>query len=289
MPGKILSVKDHIQAAKAGNIALATFIKDVLERSEEIQKNYGPFVTINKSAKASTKKGALFGLPISVKDCVCTKGIQTTAGSKILEGYMPPFNATCIEKVEAAGGIIIGKTTQDEFGFGTFNVNTKYSIPKNPFDTERSCGGSSGGAGCLTAAADFPHAAIAESTGGSITAPAAFTGTVGLTPTYGRVSRYGLIDYSNSMDKIGVIGKCVYDTALLLSVIAGHDALDSTSSTQPVPDFTGFVGKDVSKLRIGFRRNTSQRVWTSAYRKWCARPRAHLRKWALLWRRSGCL
>jgi aspartyl-tRNA(Asn)/glutamyl-tRNA(Gln) amidotransferase subunit A len=251
MPAPISSVKQHLERAKAGEANLATFIKEALEKSDSIQKKYGPFVTINRSAKPSTKKGALFGLPISVKDCICTKGLQSTAGSKILEGYIPPFNATCIEKVEAAGGIILGKTTQDEFGFGTFNVNTKYSIPKNPFDTERSCGGSSGGAGCLTAVADFPHVAIAESTGGSITAPAAFTGTVGLTPTYGRISRYGLIDYSNSMDKIGVIGRCVYDTALLLSVISGHDPLDSTSSSQPVPDFTSFIGKDVSKLRIG--------------------------------------
>ncbi len=245
------SVKEHIERAKSGELALAPFIKDALDKSEAIQKKYGPFVTINKSVKAPTKKGVLFGLPISVKDCICTKGLQTTAGSKILEGYIPPFNATCIEKIEAAGGIVLGKTTQDEFGFGTFNVNTKYSIPKNPSDTDRSCGGSSGGAGCLTAAADFPHAALAESTGGSITAPAAFTGTVGITPTYGRISRYGLIDYSNSMDKIGVIGRCVYDTALVLSVVSGHDTLDSTSSTQPVPDFTGFVGKSISKLRIG--------------------------------------
>jgi aspartyl-tRNA(Asn)/glutamyl-tRNA(Gln) amidotransferase subunit A len=245
------SVKEHLERAKAGEIALATFIRETLEKSDSIQKKYGPFITINRSARVPPRKGALFGLPISVKDNICTKGLQTTAGSKILEGYIPPFNATCIEKAEAAGGIILGKTTQDEFGFGTFNVNTRYSIPKNPFDTERSCGGSSGGAGCLTAVADFPQVAIAESTGGSITAPAAFTGTVGLTPTYGRISRYGLVDYSNSMDKIGVIGRCVYDTALLLSVISGHDPLDSTSSSQPVPDFTGSVGKEIAKIKIG--------------------------------------
>ena len=110
-------------------------------------------------------------------------------------------------KTKKEGGIIIGKTALDEFGFGTFSTNCAYGIPKNPYDIERACGGSSGGAGCITALADFPHIAIAQSTGGSITAPAAFTGTVGLTPTYGRVSRYGLIDYSNSMDKIGVISR----------------------------------------------------------------------------------
>jgi aspartyl-tRNA(Asn)/glutamyl-tRNA(Gln) amidotransferase subunit A len=260
MPEQTYSVKEHIARATSGETNATSFIKDTLVKAEAIQKKYGPFITINKQAKAPAKKGALFGLPISVKDNICTKGLQTTAGSKILEGYIPPFNATCIEKVEAAGGIILGKTTQDEFGFGTFSVNTKYSIPKNPFDPERSCGGSSGGAGCLTAVADFPHAAIAESTGGSITAPAAFTGTFGLTPTYGRVSRYGLIDYSNSMDKIGVMGRSVYDTALLLSVIAGHDPLDSTSSTLPVPDFTKSVGKDVKKLKIGMPKEYFQDI-----------------------------
>ena len=200
---------------------------------------------------AQRRRGRLYGLAVSVKDNICTKGIQTTAGSKILEGYIPPFDATCIERIKNEGATVIGKTAQDEFGFGTFSVNTSYSIPKNPFDIERTCGGSSGGAGCITAAADFPHVAIAESTGGSITAPAAFTGTVGLTPTYGRVSRYGLVDYSNSMDKIGVIGKRVYDCALMLSVISGHDPLDSTSSKLPTEDFTKILNADLKGAKIG--------------------------------------
>ena len=124
-------------------------------------------------------------------------------------------------------------------------------MPKNPADPERACGGSSGGAGCITAAADFPHIAIAQSTGGSITAPAAFTGTVGLTPTYGRVSRYGLIDYANSMDKIGVISREVYDSALMLSVMSGYDPLDSTSSEEKSEDFTSHVGKEIKGMRLG--------------------------------------
>jgi len=201
--------------------------------------------------EGSESKGPLFGLPISVKDNICTKGILTTAGSKILSGYLPPFDATCISKIKEAGGAVLGKTAMDEFGFGTFSTNTAYSVPKNPFDAGRSCGGSSGGAGCITAAADFPHVAIAESTGGSITAPAAFTGAVGLTPTYGRVSRYGLIDYSNSMDKIGVMAKCVYDTAFMLSIISGWDPLDSTSSKTKKEEFTVFVGGDIKGVKIG--------------------------------------
>jgi aspartyl-tRNA(Asn)/glutamyl-tRNA(Gln) amidotransferase subunit A len=177
--------------------------------------------------------------------------MQTTAGSKILQGYIPPFNATCVEKILKEGGFVLGKTAMDEFGFGTFSVNCAYGIPKNPLDTSRSCGGSSGGAGCLTAVADFPHMAIAESTGGSISCPAAFTGTVGLTPTYGRVSRWGLVDYANSLDKIGCIGKTVSDVALLLSVISGHDNYDSTVLDIPQEDFTKYLKADVKGMKIG--------------------------------------
>jgi aspartyl-tRNA(Asn)/glutamyl-tRNA(Gln) amidotransferase subunit A len=193
-------------------------------------------------------------LPVSIKDNICTKGIKTTAGSKILETYVPTFDATVVKKIKEAGGMVIGKTAQDEFGFGTFSTNCAYGVPKNPYDTSRTCGGSSGGAACLTAAADFPHIAIAESTGGSITAPAAFTGTIGLTPTYGRVSRFGLIDYSNSMDKIGVISREVYDSALMLSIISGHDPLDSTSSAKESEDFTRYIGYDVKGFRLGVPR-----------------------------------
>ncbi len=246
------TVREYIEAVRAGDVNVAEFIAEVMEKSRKIQERYSPFITLSeKPAAKPTKRGMIPGLPISVKDCLCTNGMRTTAGSKILGDYMPPFDATCVKKAKAEGGIIIGKTAMDEFGFGTFTTNCAYGVPKNPHDPERSCGGSSGGAGCITAAADFPHVAIAESTGGSITAPAAFTGTVGLTPTYGRVSRYGLIDYANSLDKIGVISKSVYDSALMLSVMSGHDPLDSTSSDKASEDFTKFEGKDVKGMRLG--------------------------------------
>lgn len=182
---------------------------------------------------------------------------------------MPPFDATCVQKCEEQGSMIIGKTTMDEFVFGTFSMNCAYSIPKNPFDVERSCGGSSGGAACLAAAADFPHIAIAESTGGSISCPAAFTGTVGLTPTYGRVSRWGLIDYANSLDKIGCIGKTVYAVSLLLSVISGYNSFDSTSLKKPEEDFTKYLVDDVKGMKIavpkeyfeGIDKKIVKRVW----------------------------
>jgi len=193
----------------------------------------------------------LAGIAVSVKDNICTKGMRSTAGSKILDSYVPPFDATVVEKCRKEGAFIIGKTAQDEFGFGTFSTNCSYTIPKNPFDLERSCGGSSGGAACLASVADFPHIAIAESTGGSISCPAAFTGTVGLTPTYGRVSRWGLIDYSNSLDKIGCIGKNVKDVALLLSVISGHDEYDSTVLKLAKEDFTKYLINNVKGMKIG--------------------------------------
>lgn len=226
-------------------------MKDILKKSDNIQKKFSPFITLPAKLESNKKKGSLSKFVISVKDNICTRGMQTTAGSKILEGYIPPFNATCVERVLEAGGTILGKTAMDEFGFGTFSTNCAYGVPKNPLDVSRSCGGSSGGAACITAAADFPHVALAESTGGSISCPAAFTGTVGLTPTYGLVSRWGLIDYANSLDKIGCIGKNVRDVALLLSVIAGHDPKDSTSLNVPKKDYTKFLNKDVKGMKIG--------------------------------------
>jgi len=229
----------------------------ILDKAKEIQKKYSPFITI--ADKETKGKGRLAGIAISVKDNICTAGMQTTAGSKILEGYIPPFNASCVEKVLKEGAFIIGKTAQDEFGFGTFSVNCAYGIPKNPLDTSRSCGGSSGGASCITAAADFPHIAIAESTGGSISCPAAFTGTVGLTPTYGRVSRWGLVDYANSLDKIGCIGKTVKDVALLLSIISGKDEYDSTV-LDAQEDFMKYLKPSVKGMKIGVPKEYFENV-----------------------------
>ena len=224
-------------------------MKNILERAREIQKKYSPFITV--AGKVEAGRGKLSGVAVSVKDNICTKGMRSTAGSKILDSYVPPFDATVVEKVRREGAFVIGKTAQDEFGFGTFSVNCAYGVPKNPVDTSRSCGGSSGGAACLTAAADFPHVAIAESTGGSISCPASFCGVVGLTPTYGRVSRWGLIDYANSLDKIGCIGKSVKDVALLLSVISGYDEKDSTSLNVPEENFTKYLKNSVKGMRIG--------------------------------------
>jgi aspartyl-tRNA(Asn)/glutamyl-tRNA(Gln) amidotransferase subunit A len=225
----------------------------VIDRARELDEEYGIFNALAESDD-STGGGRLEGVAVSVKDNVCVMGMETRAGSRILEGYLPPFDATVVKKCREEGALILGKTTQDEFGFGTFNVNTPFKIPLNPYDRERSAGGSSGGAACLTSVADFAHLAISESTGGSISCPASFCGVVGLTPTYGRTSRWGLVDYANSLDKIGVMGKTVADAALLLSVISGPDEYDSTVSQAPPEDFTGYLGDGVEGLRVGVPR-----------------------------------
>jgi len=229
-----MNVEEYVTGVRKGEISVKENIKKILNEAKKINKEYNYFNVISDDALTKAeeveknRKGKLAGLPISVKDCVCVKGMESRAGSLILKGYKPVINATVIERLEKEGAIIIGKTSQDEFGFGSFSTNTD-NIPKNPLDKMRSCGGSSGGAAGFTRKTENVHAAIAESTGGSIACPASFCGVAGLTPTYGVVSRYGLIDYANSLDKIGIIGKNVKDTKLVFDVIKGKDERDSTS------------------------------------------------------------
>jgi aspartyl-tRNA(Asn)/glutamyl-tRNA(Gln) amidotransferase subunit A len=169
----------------------------------------------------------------SAKDNLTSKDFETCAGSKILEGYHPAFDAAAIENMRKAGGKLIGKTNMDEFGFGTFSANSAFGIPRNPFDLERSCGGSSGGSACAAAVLGEEHVSLGVSTGGSICCPASFCGTYGIVPTYGRVSRYGLIDYGNSLDKIGLLSLDPAKLSKYLPVIAGKDPRDPTSCAQP--------------------------------------------------------
>jgi len=186
----------------------------------------------------SGESGPLKGIPFVAKDAICTENVTTSAGSKILENYRPVFDATVVERLKESGATFYGKTQQDEFGFGTFSTNCAFGTPKNPHDEERVVGGSSGGAGAIVAAMDQPIISLGESTGGSITNPAAYNGVVGVTPTYGRVSRYGLVDYANSLDKIGVLAKTVFGAAKGLEVIAGEDENDQTTSSKEVPEYS---------------------------------------------------
>lgn len=222
-----MPVREFLEQSRVGNINYSDFILSYLDELKRINKQLRLMQCI--SAAVIKPQHDLYGLPVTVKDNICTAGMQSSAGSRILANYVPPFDATAVLRIKDAGGFIAGKTNCDEFGFGTFSTNSAYGIPKNPHDPERSCGGSSGGAAGVVAAMDYPQIALCESTGGSISCPAAFCNVAGLTPTYGLVSRYGLIDYANSLDKIGVIAKNVHDVALGLSVIAGHDNRDSTS------------------------------------------------------------
>lgn len=176
-----------------------------------------------------------FDFHFSAKDNLTTTDFQTRAGSRILEGYRPPFDAHPVQALRRSGGLLIGKTNMDEFGFGTFSTNSAFGVPRNPFDPDRSCGGSSGGAACAAAVLDG-HVALGVSTGGSISCPASFCGVMGLTPTYGRVSRHGLLDYGNSLDKVGVLTRRADDMEKYMRCISGPDPRDPTSCAQtPLP------------------------------------------------------
>ena len=193
------------------------------------------------------------GVPIAVKDLLCTKGVRTTCGSRILEHFVPPYDATVIERLEAAGTVLLGKTNMDEFAMGSSTEHSAFFATRNPWDLARVPGGSSGGSGAAVAA-DLAAAALGSDTGGSIRQPAAFTGTVGLKPTYGRVSRYGLVAFASSLDQIGPFAKDVIDAALVLRVIAGRDPLDSTSADVSAPDFVAELGRPIAGLRLGVPR-----------------------------------
>lgn len=256
-----IPVREFIDESRKGNIDYADFCAALTEKTSALNETYNFFQFLADFRQRAAAEQPLFGLPVSVKDCICVKGMQSSAGSKILQGYMPPFDATAVSKIKESGGRILGKTNQDEFGFGTFSTNSAYGIPKNPLDPQRTCGGSSGGAAGITAALKMPHIALAESTGGSISCPASFCDVVGLTPTYGLVSRYGLIDYANSLDKIGVIARSVYDAALMLSVIAGHDPKDSTMLDKKMHDYTKHASKkELNGVRVGVPKEYFQNV-----------------------------
>ena len=192
----------------------------------------------------------LAGVPVGIKDVLVMKGAPATAGSKILEGYRPPYDATAVAKLEAAGAVLLGKINCDEFAMGSSNENSAYGPVRNPVDTERVPGGSSGGSAAAVAA-NMAVATLGSDTGGSIRQPASFCGVVGVLPTYGRVSRYGLIAFASSLDRVGPFAANVRDAATLLGVIAGNDPKDATSSPAPVPDFAAESDKSTERLRIG--------------------------------------
>ncbi|MFW6220465.1 MAG: amidase family protein [Nanoarchaeota archaeon] len=257
-----MEIDDFIKKIENNEIDIVEHTKNVINDIEKINEEYNFFNTIAKDdaikqakeLKLQDKKNKkLLGVSVSIKDAICAKGILTRAGSKILTNYIPQFDSTVVKRIKDEGGIIIGTTAQDEFGFGGFSVNVgkDFNVPLNPIDKERSCGGSSGGAAGITKKAEFSHIALGESTGGSVASPGSFCGIFALCPTYGRISRYGLIDYGNSLDKIGIMSKKPKDIALMLKIISGYDDMDSTSSREKVDDYSSYLDKDIKGMKIG--------------------------------------
>jgi aspartyl-tRNA(Asn)/glutamyl-tRNA(Gln) amidotransferase subunit A len=205
---------------------------------------------IDRKRTKGEKLGALAGIPVAIKDNICVKGIPTTCGSKILSNFVPPYDATVVKKLKEADAIIVGKTNMDEFGMGSSNEHSFCGIAKNPSDLERIPGGSSGGSAAAVGS-DMTTVALGSDTGGSIRQPAGLCGVVGMKPTYGRISRYGLVAFASSLDQIGPLTKDVRDCALLFSVIEHHDPKDSTSLDVGRQDYTGFLNEKVKGIKIG--------------------------------------
>ena len=213
-----------------------------------------PETALDEAAKLDTKGydgSALFGVPIALKDNLCTRGIRTTCASKILEGYRPPYDATVVERLKAAGSVVVGKTNLDEFAMGSSCENSAFQVTRNPWDEEYAPGGSSGGSAAAVAA-DLALASLGSDTGGSIRQPASLCGVVGLKGTYGRVSRYGLVAFASSLDQIGPFARDVRDCALVMEAIAGQDVRDATTIPEPSPDLHGNLEKGLDGLRIAF-------------------------------------
>jgi aspartyl-tRNA(Asn)/glutamyl-tRNA(Gln) amidotransferase subunit A len=264
-----LTVHEARARLEKGEISSVDLTRAVLDRIDAVDQRVRAYLTVvadramaeaqqadarwSEHRRGQTPAPALLGIPMAIKDEICTRGVRTTAGSKILGNFVPPYNATVMEKLNAAGGILVGKTNQDEFAMGSSTENSRYFTTRNPWDLERVPGGSSGGSAAATAA-DEALFALGTDTGGSVRQPAGLTNTVGLRPTYGRVSRFGIIAFASSLDQVGPITKDVRDAATILGVIAGHDARESTSVDRPVPDYAALSNESLKGVRVGVPR-----------------------------------
>jgi aspartyl-tRNA(Asn)/glutamyl-tRNA(Gln) amidotransferase subunit A len=256
-----LTIEKARRLLKTKEISSVELTRAVLDRISAVESKVDAFITISektamKQAKEADQKiasgdwEALTGIPLAIKDVICTQGIPTTCGSKILENFIAPYNASVIQKLRQAGALILGKTNMDEFAMGSSNENSGFKLTNNPWDLTRVPGGSSGGSAAAVAA-DMCLGALGSDTGGSIRLPASYCSTVGMKPTYGRVSRYGLVAFASSLDQIGPLSKNVTDCAIVLKAIAGYDSADSTSVPQDVPDYTAALQKGLKKIKVG--------------------------------------
>jgi aspartyl-tRNA(Asn)/glutamyl-tRNA(Gln) amidotransferase subunit A len=245
-------------------ISAGDILDSVCRRIDAVEDRVRAFVTLTCEKAREMASGAqtlldknhskpLLGIPLAIKDNMCTRGILTTCSSKILSNFVPPYESTVTSRLIAQGYVLVGKTNLDEFAMGSSTENSGFHTTRNPWDTERIPGGSSGGSAAAVAA-DECIAALGSDTGGSIRQPASLCGVVGLKPTYGRVSRYGLVAFASSLDQIGPLTKDVRDSAMLMNVVSGHDPCDSTSAPVEVPDFTQGLGRDIKGLKVGIPR-----------------------------------
>ncbi|MCX5715664.1 MAG: amidase, partial [Candidatus Omnitrophica bacterium] len=252
-----LTCSEILKLYKENKTTPEEVVSSVLKRIKEADNKVSAIVHLNDGSVKKQldgikdkKAGKLYGIPILIKDNICVKDEETTCGSAILEKFKPPYDATVISRLKAEGAILLGKANMDEFAFGSSCETSCYGPTKNPWSLDRIPGGSSGGSAAAVAA-DETIAAIGSDTGGSIRQPAALCGVVGLKPTYGRVSRYGLIAFASSLDQIGPLTKDVTDAAILMNVLSGYDPMDSTSADISCPDYTKSLVNGVKGLRIG--------------------------------------
>jgi aspartyl-tRNA(Asn)/glutamyl-tRNA(Gln) amidotransferase subunit A len=260
-----LSLREASEKLEARAVSSRELVDACLARIEATDGRIGAFLKVvperararaaesDARAARGARHSAIDGVPIALKDIFLTRGIETTAASRILEGFVPPYDAAVVERLEAAGAVVIGKLNMDEFAMGSSNENSAFKLCHNPWDLSRTPGGSSGGSAAALSARQV-YGTLGTDTGGSIREPAAFCGVVGLKPTYGRVSRYGVIAFASSLDQVGPLGREVRDVAALLRVIAGHDPRDMTSSTRPVDDYLARLEEGARGLRIGVPR-----------------------------------